>query len=240
MRILKYLIAALLMGVLQSGCSNKKNNLTEKTSAYSWAGKKVAFLGDSITEFNNYQYKVQDILGFETVYNHGKTGTAITGSESWSFTNRAESIEEDADVIFVFGGTNDYHYSKKLGDDNGRANTYTFYGAVRTLCDRLTTAYPKAHIVFATPLKRVMEAEQGSEGVNKEGCTLEDYAEAIKTVCSAYENISVIDLYNESAIGIDNAPEYLYDGLHPNESGFAVLAQDIAESLNRISIEKKW
>ena len=62
---------------------------------------------------------------------------------------------------------------------------------------------------------------------------LEDYAEAMKTVCGGY-GVKVLDLYHGSGITADNADAYLEDGLHPNADGYRMLGEVIAAEWKRI------
>ena len=65
------------------------------------------------------------------------------------------------------------------------------------------------------------------------GLMLEDYAEAMKTVCGGY-GVKVLDLYHGSGITADNADAYLEDGLHPNADGYRMLGEVIAAEWKRI------
>lgn len=206
-----------------------------------WEGKTLSFLGDSITAFENYQYKVQQLLRAGDVNSYGLAGSTISGPSEWSFVGRAPAVATDSDLVFVFGGTNDYHYNMQIGtfsdaaewnseEDHGTKARETFYGALGFLCRVLKKQCPRAQIVFATPLQRIMEAESGENGINQLGYRLEDYCRAIREVCGAY-GIAVADLNRNSRITEETAAQYLYDGLHPNEEGFVILAGDIAAEL---------
>ena len=69
------------------------------------------------------------------------------------FGTRVEKMDPDADVIVVFGGTNDFgHGDVPLGTIADRDNT-TFYGALHVLYRQLWEKYPTATIVVMTPLR---------------------------------------------------------------------------------------
>lgn len=189
-----------------------------------WKGKKLAFLGDSITELDGYQRRVAGKLGASDLYVHAVSGTQISGTSS-SFTQRCEEIPSDADLIFVFGGTNDFHVGVPLGLPSDESCTETFCGAVKLLCEKLETSHPDALIVFATPLQRTCFPGTGEE-LNSQGVKCSAYRDAIVNVCSGF-NIPVLDFYYTSKITEETSKEYLFDGLHPNADGFRVISDEI-------------
>jgi lysophospholipase L1-like esterase len=154
------------------------------------------------------------------------------------FNMRAVNMDDDADLVLVFGGTNDFgHGDAPLGEMNDRS-VYSFYGALHTLLLTLIRKYTDKQIVFLTPLHRINESP--SENTKKhEGIAahpLCDYVKAIREVCEYY-SIPVLDLYKESGMAC-NVKEYcdLYapDGLHPNDAGHAILAHKIKNFLERL------
>jgi len=204
-------------------------------------GKKILFLGDSITqgvgatEGNKYT----DVFARNTgaqIYNYGISGTRIarqvnpdpnSGVDRNDFNARALNMNGEADAVVVFGGTNDYgHGDAPFGNFTDRG-VYTFYGALHTLILTLIERYPTARIVFLTPLHRSSEYSY-SEPVSKKE-PLSEYARAIREVCEYY-SIPVLDLYKNSGFTpvVQNVKNlYIPDGLHPSDLG----AQRIAEML---------
>jgi lysophospholipase L1-like esterase len=198
--------------------------------------KRMAFLGDSITEGRGVA-DIKDVFwkSFETndnctVFGYGISGTRIAKQNPEEagdryYLSRVPQMEEDVDVVVVFGGTNDYgHGTAPFGKMSDRTDD-TFYGAVHNLMLALINKYPKATIVFMTPLHRINEHNVYNErGLRNVGC-LEDYANIIKEV-AAYYAIPVLDLYKISGI----QPEvpilkeiYMPDGLHPNSAGHELI-----------------
>ena len=113
-------------------------------------GKKIAFLGDSVTEGaaasapeKNFVSLMRSVYGAQAL-NYGAGGTRIARQKSPSenpvydedFLLRADKTDKGAEIIAVFGGTNDYgHGDAPLGtaaDDT----PYTFYGAVNCLYEK--------------------------------------------------------------------------------------------------------
>ncbi len=213
-------------------------------------GKKINFLGDSITQGHGTSDKDKifwNVLGQATgatVRGYGIGGTRIarqqTDDESQNhyFRTRVEQMDADADIIVVFGGTNDFgHGNAAFGAFDDRTDD-TFYGAMHNLCLSLMEKYPTATIVFMTPLYRTSEDDR--YGYNEWGCrlaaTLPQYREAINQVASYY-GLPVLRLEQVTAIQpkVDAVKaRYMPDGLHPNDAGHAVIAthlQGFLESL---------
>ena len=191
-----------------------------------WRGRKIAVLGDSITELNGFQQYLEELTG-ATVYSYGRSGTTVSGYDPSTFVNRVTTIKEEVDLIIIFGGTNDYHVGIPLGTISDNASTATFYSSLKLLINRFGDKHPGVDLMFITPLQRVFPAQGGTDGLNVNGDTLEQYAAAILEVC-ADAGLPVLDLYHNSAITVETADEYLYDGIHPNDAGFRVLAEEMA------------
>lgn len=220
-------------------------------------GKKIAFLGDSITEgvgvddIENCRYdnRLKKMLGLEATYNHGISGTRLAHQSVPSerprhdlcFCGRAYDIEKDADVIIVYGGVNDYiHGDARFGtmkDDTPA----TFCGAVDFLMRLLKEEHPNAVIVFLTPAHMqffdIYDNNPSTRPMKKSDARpLYDYCRVIIEKGKQY-NVNVIDLYN--TLGIDpnrseDKVKYTADGLHFNNEGQGVLAQCVADFLCKI------
>ena len=173
---------------------------------------KILFLGDSITEGvgasayeNNYVSCVGEMLNCEVV-NYGVGGTRIgrqtslkNGYPVWNydFRLRAQIMEEKADRVFVFGGTNDYgHGNLHIGSPDQRTPN-TFCDELRKLIEFLCEKYGKEKLCFILPMRRFCEEGvccKGEAG-DEQGVGLLEYEEAIRQIVSEYK-IDVIDLYN--------------------------------------------
>ncbi|MBE6618817.1 MAG: SGNH/GDSL hydrolase family protein [Ruminococcaceae bacterium] len=207
-------------------------------------GKKINFLGDSITEgakvedkSNIYHARLAKEYGI-TARNYGIGGTRISRQSTPSqypvhdrdFIQRVDEMDSDADIIVVFGGTNDFgHGDATLGQMTDRT-PYTFYGACHTLCEKLIEKYPEALIVFMTPLHRCNEDNPRGDGYMPERGVLKEYVEIIKEV-TEYYSIPTLDLWSCSSIQPKNPiikEKYCPDGLHPNDAGHAIIASRLA------------
>ncbi len=196
---------------------------------------KIHFLGDSITEgigASDLQKCYVSCFARNTgalCRNYGISGTRIARKRvpsenlQWDldFPSRVPQMAEDADIIVVFGGTNDYgHGDAPLGQMSDRT-AWSFYGGLHTLCDALAERYPDARIVILTPLHRQEENER-TPGLSA-------FVHAIRAVAES-RKLPVLDLYDTSAIQPD-APggirQYLPDGLHPNDFGHRLIAEHL-------------
>lgn len=202
------------------------------------------FLGDSITAGTgassydkSYVPMFAELSGAE-VKNYGLGGTRIarqinmSGNNSWDkdFVMRVDEMDSNADIVIVFGGTNDFgHGDAKIGDFDSRSE-YTFYGAMRCLCESLINKYPDADIVFMTPLHRETENAAIKENGLPNEIPLSGYVSIIKEV-AGYYGLPVLDLFNVSGIQPNveiMKKNYMPDGLHPSDKG----AKRIAERLH--------
>ena len=205
-------------------------------------GIKANFLGDSITEGvgtsgsqNTYHQLIAKKYGLAEARNYGISGTRFARQYKptvdnprfdLDFCGRVDEMEADADLIVVFGGTNDFgHGDAPFGVFEDRSKD-TFCGACHELMSKLITKYPNATIVIMTPLHRETE-DIPSTGNSR---PLSDYVEMIRKTAEFY-SLPVIDLWAISGIQpkVDVIKKkYCPDGLHPNDAGHIKMAERIA------------
>ena len=211
-------------------------------------GKKIVFLGDSITEGVGascteamYPNVLERIAELSEIKNYGISATRIarqnppgdpTSRADLDFCMRYVEMDDDADVVIVFGGSNDYgHGNAPFGTDSDRTPD-TFCGAVHFLMEGLIRKYPESTIVFLTPLHR--ENENAPSMGN--GLPLKNYVDQIKITAEQY-SIPVLDLYAMGGICPD-IPEQKAalcpDGLHPNDAGYLKIAARIKGFLEQL------
>ncbi len=201
-------------------------------------GKKIVFLGDSITEGvgasaieNRYTDVFAKITDIRESVNYGISATRIARQQkiedayvdTHAFTERFEQMDDDADIVVVFGGTNDYGHGDATFGTLGDRTIDTYCGAVHVLMSGLIKKYPTAVIVFMTPLHR--EGEYIPNPTT--GKELKAYVDVIKTIAEYY-SIPVLDLYATAGIypDIEEQKERLCpDGLHPNDAGSRIIAE---------------
>lgn len=205
-------------------------------------GKKIVFLGDSITEgvgVPSVDYVYWNLVGQRSgaeVYGYGIGGTRIAPNHlpgyddyidsNW-FGTRVEQMIPDADVVVVFGGTNDFgHGDAPMGTMKDRTED-TFCGACHVLMQKLINRYPNARLVVMTPLHRIGEEMMpfNEAGVRRAG-VLRDYVNVIRQVAEFY-SAPVVDLFAQSGLQprVQILKErYMPDGLHPNQDGHIRIA----------------
>ena len=202
--------------------------------------KKINFLGDSITEGagasiyeNCYVEVLKRAFSLAEARNYGIGGTRIARQRIPSaepkfdrdFPSRVAEMDSDADIVVVFGGTNDHgHGDAPIGTENDRTPD-TFIGACHYLYASLKEKF-SCPIVILTPLHRAVEDRE-------DGIGLRDYVNLIKTIALQY-GLPVLDLYEESAIGPDTLATLTGDGLHPNDRGHEILAMEIGHYLQTL------
>lgn len=146
-----------------------------------WAGKKVAVLGDSISDSIRVGTKkcwwemLSDSLDLQTIC-YAKNGWTIEGMQKqaqWMLDEEKNSGRK-FDLILLFGGTNDFNSQLPLGEfyalekatvsRNGKQiesmrrvlnfDNGTFCGRLNRLLSTLKNNCPDARIVMLTPIHR--------------------------------------------------------------------------------------
>lgn len=208
-------------------------------------GLKINFLGDSITEghgCSSEALRFSDRIAAEygavtRCYGIGGTRLARQTKPSENprhdldFPSRVAEMDPDADVVVVFGGTNDFgHGDAAFGDFSDRTAD-TFCGALHELYTALLEKYPEAVIMVMTPLHRDTESIP-----NMHGKVLKDYVDMIRQAAEYY-SLPVLDLF--AASGIQPAApamkgRYMPDGLHPNDAGHVILTNRIVKFIESL------
>ena len=203
-------------------------------------GLTINFLGDSITEGCGttggdkvFHCIIKEKCGLKHAYNYGVSGTRIarqvvpsmTTRYDYTFELRSDIMNKNADAVVVFGGTNDFGHGDAPFGDIESEDIYTFCGAVNSLINKLKRDFPNGKIIFMTPLHRITEMTPSEP----DGKILEDYVEAIRTICKKH-SIPVIDLFAINPLDCEDKT-LVPDGLHPNDAGHSVMAEVIAEKL---------
>lgn len=211
-------------------------------------GLKINFLGDSITEGVGassadkiYHALVKKEAGLAEARNYGISATRFALQQNpqnecpdrWSFCERFAKMDDDADIVVVFGGTNDYgHGNAPLGKFEDRTPD-TFYGACHTLFSGLVKKYLGKPVVIMTPLHRTHEMRKTGDAKPEPVGTLKDYVDIIREVAEYY-SLPVLDLYRISGLQpeIDVIKStYMPDGLHPSDAGNRVIADKLLRFL---------
>lgn len=212
-------------------------------------GHKINVLGDSISQGINtsksYVSDLKTVTGADLVRNYGVAGASISQKSidrfEWDniepLISSYSRMDQDADVIVIFAGVNDWVYGRQLGDDKS-VDITTFYGALNTLLTNLRSQYVGATIILVTPLQtdwttRPANGVDDTSGKNVEGLYLKDYVDAIKKSASKYA-VPVLDLYSSMfyPFNKDFKDKYMTDSLHPTRAGHILLADRIGKFIN--------
>lgn len=216
-----FVLVVLILGIIGTGGyfgyqyfgKNKEKN-TDDFSQLIYAA-----LGDSITRGviggavadKPYCDCVGSILGLKSVYNYGVSGSTLC-SKTENYTHgykpmceRYKEMRDDADIVSLMGGTNDFSQGV-IGTIDDTA-TDTIYGALNELAKGLKEKYPNSFIFFMTPLKSVWSTPTKQAQI----------CQAVKDVGNKYQ-IPVLDTANLVDFSKEfNADGYSGDGVHPSQ-----------------------
>ena len=202
---------------------------SEKTQNSQWQGKRVAFLGDSMTDTRRigttcvYWEYLSELLGIEPVV------YGISGNQWDGIYRQAMKLKEqkgtDVDAILIFAGTNDFNHGIPMGEFftettkqtnfNGTTvtrkyrtpnlNDSTFCGRINKAMSYLKNKYPRQQIVIMTPIHRGYakfsdkNVQPDENYANDKGLFIDVYIDALKQAAS-YWAVPLIDLYSISGL----------------------------------------
>lgn len=178
-------------------------------------------IGDSITYLNDHADETGNRIskGYMTLISERNPDIRFVnkGFNGWTSGGIASKIEslglEKADVYTVFLGTNDWWQGRPIGNLNDYKNNTgdaTINGAFRIIVDKLRSLHKHARIILITPLQRgdfvyINDMKNNAFGSyrDKAGQSLQQVAAAIEAI-GKYENMPVVDLFNDSGITLEN------------------------------------
>lgn len=194
-----------------------------------WFGKRVAFLGDSITDAvhvgttKNYWQYLEEELGIVPLV-YGING-ANWGGVLGQARKLASEVGDNVDAIFIFAGTNDYNgnvipgewWKYEVEEVNSHGITMPkprrhLQKDLNTLCGRINAAmeyirqtFARQQIVMMTPIHRAFACFGGTNVQPEEtfpndlGIYFEDYVELIRKAADIWST-PLIDLYRNSGL----------------------------------------
>ncbi|MGC9150676.1 MAG: SGNH/GDSL hydrolase family protein [Microbacter sp.] len=201
----------------------------KKTLNSQWQGKRVAFLGDSMTDDRRvgtscvYWEYLSELLGIKP-FVYGINGAQWDGIYQQAvklFQEKGDSI----DAILIFAGTNDYNRGLPLGkffsettketNFNGNQvtrkyrspimNDSTFCGRINRVMSYLKNHFPQQQIILMTPIHRGFATfspkniQPDENFSNGQGLYLDAYVEALKQAASFWA-VPLIDLHSVSGL----------------------------------------
>jgi lysophospholipase L1-like esterase len=231
-------ICALLLAAIFNGYAQPSQKkvvpsltaaITAKTLHSQWQGKRVAFLGDSMTDSHRvgttcvYWEYLNVLLGIKSsVY-------GISGNQWDGIYKQAVKLQDekgiDIDAILIFAGTNDYNHNTPIGEfftettkqtyHNGNQvtlkyrtpilNDTTFCGRINKAMSYLKNNFPQQQIIIMTPIHRGFakfsdKNVQPDENYSNElGLYIDTYIATLKQAAS-YWAVPLIDIYSTSGL----------------------------------------
>ena len=201
----------------------------EKTANSQWSGKRVAFLGDSMTDERRvgtscvYWEYLAELLGLKP-FVYGVSGNQWNDIYKQSLKLHDEK-GTNVDAILIFAGTNDYIHNTPLGEFfsettkqtnfNGNEvtrkyrtpifNDTTFCGRINKAMSYLRNNYPQQQVVIMTPIHRGFarfnekNVQPDENYSNGQGLYIDAYIDVLKQAAS-YWAVPLIDLYSTSGL----------------------------------------
>lgn len=209
-----------------------------KTPRY-WAGKKWLSYGDSVTEMGLWQKYVSKELCIDHI-NFGQGGTFVAqhtysnGTYSFYEDARINTLDTDADLVTIMGGTNDFG-GIEIGDFSYPFDVTKFKGALCETIRKIKIRCPNALIVIMSNV-----GGRGDSGVvgtipitNNLGLTAQDYAIASKDTAS-FMSMPFVDVWS-CGINCFNRLQYISDSVHPNSDGGKLIARTVIKGLKDLA-----
>lgn len=224
------------------------NNIILKCQSGTWSvenanyptlkGKKIVIYGDSMSDETsqstsglqpNWVAKLRGLLPWTTITNKSVAGYMIKGASSSISAAIAAESTIDADIVIVFGGTNDYRYSVTLGTE-GTENNTTFLGSLEIIKNAFVSKCPNAQVFFITPPKiNDTSPPTGHDALHP----MVLYRAAIAGFCSK-NGYNLIDGYMFPLLNPFNPTlktRYQSDGIHQLPAYAPILADYIANKI---------
>ena len=216
------------MALAVAGCATAPSRSTSATPPCDWKGKRVAVLGDSISDARLKGWKhwwkwVAEDLGAEmSVY-------AVNGRQWNDIPRQVDAMTKDGgdsvDAILIFMGTNDFNSNVPLGvwwdesmvsvNRNGRIvpvmrrlpshDASTVRGRINVALEKIKREYPRCQVVLMTPIRRGFftcsadNVQPDDSYANELGLYIEDYARTVKEAGEVW-SVPVVDTYSESGL----------------------------------------
>ena len=229
MKTISILLCCLCLSVASFTLSAQENKSRDYSVTHPWAGAKVAYLGDSITDAavfkddTHYWGFLNEWLDMEPlVY-------ARSGHQWHQIAGQADRLHNEHgdafDAIIIFVGTNDYNAGVPIGEWFSEEKVVvnadgemverirrvpvmdqsTFRGRINIILDMLKRRYPSKQIVLMTPIHRAYanfsekNVQPDESHQNACGEYVDAYIASIKEASNLW-SVPVIDLHAVSGL----------------------------------------
>ena len=198
-------------------------------------GKKIVFLGDSITagnggtltldgsglDYTNFIAKYTDA----SIVNLGIGGAPFEGSDNDdALVHRYTDIPKDADIIVLFAGINDLFAGSEKFGSLSKLEEGTYCGDIHETFQQISKRHPDAdvHVIITYPNKM----EEYQQFINE---NWQDYADVQIKLAKRF-GFHIINLYEEGFMDsgdnkIRNA--FFFFFIHPDDLGSEILGRHI-------------
>ena len=174
-------------------------------------GKKILFIGDSITQ--GWEAKYNSLCYAQRVARFFNADSLIQAVGGGFFDESIldEELDFDPEIVIVALGTNDW----------SRGDRATLSGKMNAFFNKLIKQYGDKKIFSITPIWRANYNEI------RNGMTFEDIIALVREQATSH-GVTVID----GIPMVPHIPEFFSDGyLHPNDLGFGIYAENLIRVL---------
>lgn len=194
--------------------------VTDKSGYHKYYTYSDGTIGDYRFRYTHYAlHKLRPVV----FKNFGIAGTAVaekTPGDTTCMSRRYVNMDDDADLVTVFGGINDGWFNVPLGQ-MGDSGYDTEYGAFEILCKGLRAKYPRALIVFITPFHQASNRYGGPRDVDVSRKVIIEYCE--KYGFPYFDAYTMTNIYPNKGGNVSCDPNYYdvntVDGIHLNSLG---------------------
>ena len=171
----------------------------------------------------SYPRRIGNIYGC-TVHNLGVPGAAIT-----EMMSQATQVGEDATLITITGGANDYYgRTIPLGTPEDTVGSDTVCGKLKEVIEYLLNKCYLCRIVLISPWligtgDISSQWSRNNKNANKGNFTYNELNEAFKNIADTY-NIRFIDGLTQGPVNIYNVKQVQKDSIHPTKDFYAIIA----------------
>jgi len=200
-------------------------------------GDSITYGEGSTTGTTSYANIIQTKVGFKSLSKQAISGITVkpTVGRGELYT-QVSAVTVGTELITVMVGVNDAIVNNTLGDlPTVLGKTYasldktlSFTEAFRYNIETLKINFPSAKIIIISPLKTTSAWTTSAN--------LQKYIDAEIAICN-YLSVPFIDANNLS--GIYPTGTFTPDGLHPNDAGYALLADCVLKGIINPSTVKK-